>query len=204
MKLYGRTTSFNVQKVLWLLDELGGRFGGLDSEAFKQLNHLQKVPVLVDGDRHIWESHTILRYLIAEYSQQKWWPDCPYERSLYERWMDWSQVIFQPAFMAVFWGYYRMPANKRDMITVELNLDKCKHCIETIESQLQETDYLTGPSISLADITVGAVLYRLTTQGLAITLPVQTQRWFKKLSSRPAYNKWIMSDYSELKGREDF
>ncbi len=47
MKLYGRITSFNVQKNLWLLEELklpfehvelGGRFGGLDSSEFKQTN----------------------------------------------------------------------------------------------------------------------------------------------------------------------
>ncbi|WP_438464182.1 glutathione S-transferase N-terminal domain-containing protein [Marinomonas sp. PE14-40] len=81
MELFGRITSFNVQKVLWLLEELGinyelvelgGRFGGLDTENFQQLNPMKKVPVLIDGERHIWESHTIMRYLIAEYSPQLW------------------------------------------------------------------------------------------------------------------------------------
>lgn len=72
MKVYGRTTSFNVQKVLWFLDELGvsyqhievgGRFGGLQSDGFSALNPQQKVPVLVDDKNVIWESHSILRYL---------------------------------------------------------------------------------------------------------------------------------------------
>ncbi|EAQ64025.1 putative glutathione S-transferase [Marinomonas sp. MED121] len=213
MKLYGRITSFNVQKVLWLLDELGlnyelvelgGRFGGLETENFQQLNPMKKVPVLIDGKRHIWESHTIMRYLIAEYSSQLWCQGSPYSQSLYERWMDWSQVTFQPAFMATFWGYYRMPPNKRDMNTVELNLARCKLCLKQIEVQLKETDYLAGSSMSLADICVGAVLYRLTTQGLSISLASNTQQWFDKLSKRPGYKTWIMSDYSELKGREGY
>jgi len=213
MELFGRITSFNVQKVLWLLEELGinyelvelgGRFGGLDTEGFQQLNPMKKVPVLIDGERHIWESHTIMRYLIAEYSPQLWCQGSPYSQSLYERWMDWSQVTFQPAFMATFWGFYRMPPAKRDMKTVESNLAKCKQCLEQIEAQLKETHYLAGSSMSLADICVGAVLYRLTTQGLSISLPSNTQQWFDKLSKRPGYKTWIMSDYSELKGREDF
>jgi glutathione S-transferase len=42
--IYGRDTSYNVQKVLWLLEELeieyshkqlGGKFGGLETEEFK-------------------------------------------------------------------------------------------------------------------------------------------------------------------------
>lgn len=213
MKLYGRTTSFNVQKVLWLLDELGltyelvelgGRFGGLETEDFQQLNPMKKVPVLIDGERLIWESHTILRYLVLEYSPQTWGKGSPYSRSLYERWMDWSQVTFQPAFMATFWGYYRMPPDKRDMNTVESNLVRCKQCLEQIEAQLKETDYLAGSSMSLADICVGAVLYRLTTQGLSISLSANTQRWFDELCIRPGYATWVMADYSELKGREGF
>lgn len=76
LKILGRTTSFNVQKVLWLADELsleydhielGGKFGGLDSQEFARLNPMKKVPVLVDEQHSIWESHTILRYLAAKY-----------------------------------------------------------------------------------------------------------------------------------------
>ncbi|WP_212747843.1 glutathione S-transferase N-terminal domain-containing protein [Pseudoalteromonas sp. S558] len=79
VKVFGRTTSFNVQKILWLLDELalnyehielGGHFGGLDSDEFFRLNPMKKVPVLIDGDKSIWESHTILRYLVAEYGDK--------------------------------------------------------------------------------------------------------------------------------------
>lgn len=213
MKLYGRTTSFNVQKVMWLLEELklsyehvelGGRFGGLDSEAFAELNPMRKVPVLIDGDRAIWESHSILRYLAAEYGSDDWLPESAYSRSLYERWMDWSQVTFQPAFMATFWGYYRTPETKRDMQRVTQALQTCDVCLQQLEVALTNQSFLAGESISLADVCAGAILYRLTEQGLDVVLPFRVNQWFERLQSRPGYQKWVMSDFSELKAREDY
>ncbi|AZZ96268.1 glutathione S-transferase family protein [Pseudoalteromonas sp. R3] len=213
MKLYGRTTSFNVQKVLWLLDELeleythfelGGRFGGLDEPAFTQHNPMKKVPVLIDKDKVVWESHTILRYLAASYGAETWYPACPYQRSLYERWMDWSQCVLQPAFMATFWGYYRKPPERRDMIAVEQALNTCRECLNILESQLTDSNYLTGDTLNLADVTAGAVLYRLTSQGLHIELPQRVSRWYKVLQQRAGYQKWVMSDFTELKAREDY
>lgn len=213
MEIYGRTTAFNVQKVLWLLEELhlsyehielGGKFGGLDKKEFALLNPMKKVPVLVDGDKSIWESHTILRYLVAKYGDKNWYPECAYHRSLYERWLDWSQVIFQPAFMGVFWGYYRMPLEKRDMTAVNANLEKCFACLQIINQQLSQASFLAGESITLADIPVGAILYRLTEQGLEVSLPKNVDRWYQVLKERHGFRRWIMSDFSELQSREDF
>ncbi|NQZ30824.1 MAG: glutathione S-transferase family protein [Oceanospirillaceae bacterium] len=213
MKIYGRATSFNVQKVLWFLDELdisyehielGGRFGGLDTGEFARLNPMKKVPLLVDGDKIIWESHTILRYLAASYGGSQWYTDNAYERSLYERWMDWSHLIFQPAFMGTFWGYYRTPTSKRDMAKVNYELKTCLECLNTLNEVLSKSEYLTGQSITLGDICVGSVIYRLISQGLTVELPFNVAQWYETLKSRDGYKKWIMSDYSELKGREAY
>ncbi|SHO54359.1 glutathione S-transferase family protein [Vibrio quintilis] len=213
MKLYGRITSFNVQKVLWLLEELGlcyehiecgGRFGGLDTAAFARLNPMQKVPVLIDGDHVVWESHTILRYLAAEYGGETWYPACAYQRSLSERWMDWGHLTFQQAFMGTFWGYYRMPAEKRDMQAVNESLEQCVNSLNILDKALAEQAFIAGKTITLGDICTGAVLYRLTSQGLDVPLPENVTRWYEQLKQRPGYQRWVMSDFTELKGREDF
>lgn len=213
MKIYGRTSSFNVQKVMWLIEELdleaehtqlGGRFGGLDTAAFERLNPMKKVPVLEDGDKAVWESHTILRYLIACYGNKMWNPDCAYQRSLYERWLDWSQTVFQPAFMSAFWGYYRTPEDKRDMAAVNQALAQCRYCLDQLDNALEDKRYLAADVMTLADIAVGAVLYRLTEMGLSVTLPPNVQRWYVLLKERPGYKKWIMSDFTELKGRQTY
>ena len=59
LKLLGRKTSGNVQKVIWLLEEMGepyeredyGRqFGNTGDAAYLALNPNGKVPTLLDGD----------------------------------------------------------------------------------------------------------------------------------------------------------
>ena len=213
MQLYGRRTAFNVQKVLWLLGELeldfesiqvGGEFGGLDKPEFAALNPMQKVPVLIDGEKVVWESHTVLRYLAAQYGGVKWYANDAYQRSLYERWMDWAHCTFQPAFMDLFWGYYRMPESKRDHTQIERALAGCKTCLEKINQPLGHHAFIAGHQISLADITLGAIIFRLVNQGLEIKLPANVQRWYAELKQRPAYQSAIMSDFSSLKAREDY
>src|SRR5262249_61675388 len=78
LKVLGRRSSFNVQKVLWLVGELGlahehiaagGSFGRLDEPSFRALNPHGRVPVIEDGDLAVWESHAILRHLAAPYDR---------------------------------------------------------------------------------------------------------------------------------------
>ena len=61
--VWGRRSAFNVQKVLWTLDELGlqyehrnagGSFGGLNAPEFLAMNPHGRVPVLVDGELTVW------------------------------------------------------------------------------------------------------------------------------------------------------
>ena len=62
--VYGRTTSINVQKVMWCCAEVGveveridvgGEFGGTHDPAFVARNPNATVPVLQDGDFTVWE-----------------------------------------------------------------------------------------------------------------------------------------------------
>ena len=60
LRIWGRTTSSNVQKVMWAVAELGlaheridvgGAFGGLDSAGISAMNPNRLIPV-VGGRRH--------------------------------------------------------------------------------------------------------------------------------------------------------
>jgi glutathione S-transferase len=100
LKLWGRRSSFNVQKIMWLIGELGlehqhidagGRFGGLDTSAFLAMNPHGRVPVIQDGDTTVWESHAILRYLAARHGAGHFWSGDPAVRADVDGWVDWSQ-----------------------------------------------------------------------------------------------------------------
>lgn len=81
--VWGRTTSSNVQTVMWALAEIGleheridagGPFGGLDTPEFFAMNPNRLVPVLRDGGEYLWESASIVRYLGARYGSERFWP----------------------------------------------------------------------------------------------------------------------------------
>ncbi|HVH80677.1 MAG TPA: glutathione S-transferase N-terminal domain-containing protein, partial [Stellaceae bacterium] len=78
LRVWGRRSSFNTQKVLWLVGELGlehehipagGDFGRLEEPEFRAMNPHGKVPVVEDGGSVVWESHACLRYLAAKYGR---------------------------------------------------------------------------------------------------------------------------------------
>src|ERR1700736_2922983 len=101
LTVYGRKSSFNLQKVMWLVGELGvahrhievgGAFGGLDEPAFRAMNPHGRVPVIVDGETTVWEFHAILRYLAARYGTGSFWSEDAAARAHWERWMDWAQT----------------------------------------------------------------------------------------------------------------
>ena len=213
MELHGRATAFNVQKVLWLLDELGlefahhpagGAHGGLDDPAFLALNPHGKVPVLVDDGTPIWESHAILRYLAACYGAPTFWPRDPAARSLNDRWMDWAHTTLQPDFMRLFWGFYRMPEHKRDPGQIERARRCCERHYRLIDDQLAYRHYLGGDQFSLADIPAGTSLYRYLHMGLDVALPARTADWYARLTQRPAFRNRVMMRFDDLRGRESF
>jgi glutathione S-transferase len=128
LRVWGRRSSFNVQKVMWLIGELGlvhehvdagGSFGGLDAPDFLAMNPHGRVPVIRDGETVVWESHAILRYLAARAGAGRFWADDPAVRARVDGWMDWSQTSLQPDFlMGVFWGFYRTPKAQRNWLAI--------------------------------------------------------------------------------------
>jgi glutathione S-transferase len=213
LTLWGRRTSFNVQKVLWVLDilklsyshiEVGGRFGGLATSEFKALNLHQKIPVLRDDELVVWESHTIIRYLAAKYSPSDLWRETPEERSYIDRWIDWTATKLQPDFMDLFWNYYRKPEQERDRATIQQAREKCAHDYSLLDKYLDSKSFLHGNSLTLADIPAGATLYRYLNMGLDVPRPANLMAWYNKMCNMEGYRRQIMTPYDELFGRSIF
>lgn len=211
--LWGRRSAFNVQKILWALGELdlafehrdaGGSAGGLDTPEFLAMNPHGRIPLLGDGTTRIWESHAILRYLGARYGEGAFWPEPPAERSVADRWMDWSQTSWQPAFMRVFWGWYRTPETQRDDTRTAAATAECERHLELLNRELAARPFLAGMDFSLADIPAGTALYRWFEMGLEVARPPNMMAWYQRLCERPAYQEHVMVPFDELRGRLDF
>ncbi|UGA41992.1 glutathione S-transferase [Bradyrhizobium quebecense] len=214
LRVWGRRSSFNVQKVMWLTGELdlahehidaGGAFGGLDAPAFLAMNPHGRVPVVRDDDATVWESHAILRYLAARHGNGRFWSDDPVVRARVDGWMDWSQTALQPDFLGgVFWGFFRTPENRRDWPAIHKALARCEQHFAKLERLLEATPFLLGETLSLADITAGTSLYRYFELEIARPPLPAVERWYQRLQQRPPFRKHVMLPFEELRGRLDY
>ncbi len=213
LTIWGRPSSFNTQKVLWLADELaltyqhipaGGSFGRLDTPEFFAMNPHRRVPVIDDDGTVVWESHAILRYLAARYGNGRFWHDDAAERSRMDAWMDWSQTRLQPDFLnGVFWGFYRTPDHLRDARAIAQSLARCAADFQLLDQALRGRQYLGGTAIGLADVPAGTALYRYFELDIERPSVPNVEAWYRRLQERPAYRARVMLPFDELRGRLD-
>ena len=221
ISVWGRRSAFNVQKVLWTLGELGlpcehsevgGAAGGLDTPGFLALNPNGVIPVLDDSGLVLWESQAIVRYLAAKYGaegeaaggKESLWPKDPGTRALADRWMDWSQSGLQPAFMDLFWGYYRTPPQDRDAAFVERAAAACAHYYQILDAHLARHDFVGGDHFTMGDIPVGTSLYRYFEMGSETPDVPAVRVWYGRLKGRSAFKAHIMQPFDDLQGRLSF
>ena len=123
LKIYGRGSSVNVQRVLWAVDALGlaherldrgGKYGGLDDADYIAMNPHRRVPSIADGDVVVWESNAIIRYLAAKYGPSALWPADFGQRAQADQWMDWTQSTLSADYYDLFWSVVRTPPSKRN------------------------------------------------------------------------------------------
>jgi glutathione S-transferase len=214
LRIWGRSNSVNVQKVMWAVGELGlphervdagGAFGGLDTEEFADLNPNRRVPVIDDGGTVIWESHAILRYLAAKYGEGTLAPGDPGLRAQSDMWTDWVLADLQPAFIGgVFWNFYRTPEEKRKWQLIRQGVARSAVLFRMLDRHLERRDYIAGATLTFGDIPAGVQLYRYFT--LAIDRPElpNVEAWYARLQQRDAYRTHVMVPYDDLYGRPTF
>jgi glutathione S-transferase len=188
LKIWGRTNSFNVQKVMWTADELGlaheridagGAFGGLETDSYTALNPNRRIPVVEDGELALWESNAIVRYLAAKYGSGTLWPEDPGLRSLADRWMDWQITTLQPQLHIIFWGLIRTPEAERDMAAIGTAVWRSSPSGSCSTSIFGCRRFVAGPELTMGDIPLGCAFWRY--QNLPIDRPTcPTCNWFER------------------------
>ena len=199
--IWGRTSSINVQKVMWTVAELGlaheridvgGKFGGLDTPDYAAMNPNRLIPVLRDGDVCVWESNSIVRYLAAKYSAGGLWPEDPVPRSEADRWMDWQLTTLQPVVTPVFWGLVRTPPEKRDMALIQASTGKLNDAMTLLDGHLAGRPFVAGDALSMGDIPVGCACWRWANLAIARPELLNIAAYRARLETRPGYRAHVM------------
>lgn len=204
IRLLGRQTSGNVQKVLFCLEELGvpyvredyGRqFGNTATDAYRKLNPNAKVPTLIDGDLVIWESHTILRYLAAVHRPQLTGAT-PAERTMVERWMDWLLGSLNTPYVAVFKDARRAPAERAADFAAQ-SADLVAQ-IKILDGHIAGRDWFALDRLTLADMALGPIVKRCLEFPIERPLCPALERWQGLIDTRPAFQVAIGAKTSAL------
>ena len=194
LRLWGRTSSINVRKVLWCLQELGlpferieagGPFGRVNEACYLARNPNAMVPLLEDGDFCLWESNVIVRYLCAR-AGSAMYPMALQARFDTERWMDWQQTTLNPAGRDAFLQWVRTPADQRQPRLIADSVARTEPLLDLLERQLQRQPFLAGEAMTMADLPVACEVHRWF--GLPQPRPTwpALERWYAGLRQRPA------------------
>jgi glutathione S-transferase len=212
LTVWGRKTSSNVQAVMWCIGELrldcvrhdvGGRHGGNDAPAFLAMNPNGTVPVVRDGEGEpMWESGAILRYLASRYGVGTFWPSDPAARVEIDKWAEWSRINIALNFShPVFWRVVRTAPKDRDEAAIRKAVAELGHYLDIAEAQLGRGAFLCGEAFTLADIQFGHLLYRYFEIAIDRAERPALQRYYQRLTERPAYREHVMVSFEELRAR---
>lgn len=192
-KLLGRQTSGNVQKVLFMLEELGAsykredygrQFENTQTAEYKALNPTSKVPTLIDGDTVIWESNTILRYLAASGGEHLNGATLA-EKTEVERWMDFLLAAVNPGYLAAFKGAKLTPEEQ----TAEYK-EQVKDLVaqlKIVDGHLAGKDFLALGKLTIADIACAPILKRCVDFKIDRPSMPNLERWVAAIAARPAF-----------------
>jgi glutathione S-transferase len=208
LKVWGRKSSVNVQKVMWAVGELGlahqrfdygGEFGKLDTPEYVQLNPNRRVPTIDDHGFVLWESNAIVRHLGQRYGRGTLSPADEQTFAKADAWMDWALSTLYPDIISTcFIQLVRTTASERDDELVEASAQRIGEKLAILNRQLTQRPYIMGEQLTIADIAVGAQMYRYFNLPIERPPLANVEVWYKKLTQRPAYQAHVMVDFKSM------
>ena len=208
LKVWGRKTSINVQKVMWTVGELGcphqrfdygGEFGKLDTTEYGAMNPNRLVPTIEDDGLILWESNAIVRHLAQKYGRGSLSPADEQTFAKADSWMDWSlTTLYGDIISTCFLQMVRTPAKDRNAALVELAAARAGDKLGILSRQLSGRSFILGDQLTIADIAVGALMYRYFNLDIPRPSLPNVERWYASLTERPAYQAHVMVDFKTM------
>jgi glutathione S-transferase len=180
LALYDNPVSSNALKVRFMLAELGLEYERRHvvlvrprAAEYLAVNPIGTVPLLVDGDFRLAESHAILRYLAAREGRDDLSPAALHERARVDEFLDRWSTGLRAAFFRV-----EVPAlgitSTGGFGSAPRDPDAAAEAEQAIQPQLQILEDLVGDGtavlgrFTIADVAIAPILFRTTKTGLSL------------------------------------
>jgi glutathione S-transferase len=195
LKIWGRISSINVRKVVFIAQELGLAFERIDAGAtfgiVRTAEYLAKnpnglVPVVEDDQVQLWESNVIVRYLCARHAPDALYPLALPQRFDAERWMDWQQTTLNPAGRTAFMQWIRTPAERRDAQAIAASVAATEALMGVLDDQLSRRPFIAGERLTMADFPIACEVHRWINLPQPRTERPHLDRWYAAMQARPS------------------
>ncbi|XP_047031133.1 glutathione S-transferase 1-like isoform X2 [Helicoverpa zea] len=153
-----------------------------NTDSYKKINPLKKVPALSVNGEFIRDSHAIALYFCRNSGNQELYPEDSILRAKIDEWLYFDAGVMFPIDSAIFTEYFagKWPADEAKVKNWYLSLDHLEHTLGTQK-------WLTGDKIRLCDICCAA-----SVSSLEILVPLSEQHnkvkeWLESLKSLPCF-----------------
>jgi glutathione S-transferase len=190
--LYGISAS-RALRALWGIEETGIEYEhvptpyGPESKAadYLAVNPNGRVPALVDGDLHLFESMAINLYLARRYGGALY-PATLEDEARAWQWSVWAISEIEPLQMQIAIQRLFTPKDKRDQDVIERATTGLRRPLKVLDAALADRDWLLGEAFSVADLNVAAVMDVMTMVRVDYAEHVNVRRWAQACYGRPA------------------
>jgi glutathione S-transferase len=199
LKLISHKLCPYVQRAVIALTEKGVPFERVDIDLdnkpdwFLKISPLGKTPVLLVGDKAIFESAVILEYL-EETQPNPLHPKDPLARAEHRAWIE-----FNSAVLGDIWGL----EIATDEVTLKAKAKQLEGKLALLEKRLVGAPWFDGEKFSLVDAVFGPafryfdVIDEIGDFGIFANKPKLVQ-WRKNLQLRPSIQSAVSADYAAL------
>ena len=159
--------------------------GETRSDKFRKMNPMGEVPVLVDNNKYLSQSGSILNYLTKTTGLFE--PDSEDINLEVNRWLLWDNYKLTPnlatgRFMSLF-----LPEEKRDKSVINFLLERAKAALKVLDQHLDGREFVVGEKLSIADFSIAGYIFFTDEFNFDISKFPNVTRWRDRLKN---LEKW--------------
>jgi glutathione S-transferase len=195
LKLYDHPLSGNCYKVRLALSQLGVEYekeyldifkGEQHSSGYQSVNPNRKIPVLIDGGFHMWESNAILLYIGRKYSPNGLYLEDFEGYGRMAQWLFFGKTSIDPNLAVARYFTKFLPSENRDEKRLNELRTQGNAVLGLLDSHLEANDYLAG-IYSMADIACYPYVNLAPEGGIDLSPYPSVMLWCDRIRSQPGY-----------------
>ncbi|KAJ7064107.1 glutathione S-transferase [Mycena amicta] len=199
--------------VLIFLEELKAAYGGPDNDVVKmsisdadigkvhnqvkspwflEINPNGRIPAITHEGTRVFETSAILLYLAEVYDKERKFSKDPKDLKAWAEEQSW--IYFSHGGVGPMQGqanHFKLAAKEKIPYAINRYIDETKRLYSVLESGLEKSEYLAGPTYGLADIKAFGWVRVGPRLGIDLASFPKLNEWLAKIDARPAVKKGL-------------